>query len=110
MGQLEILAYASLEELKDLLLWFHHQGPTPIVIGGWAVYFYNPYLGSADIGLVGPSMGGLFDSTLEGIREGVPAGHDSSVILSGNPSIRMEGSLDKQTYIERYFDVSITGN
>ncbi len=70
MGQLEILAYASLEELKDLLLWFHHQGPTPIVIGGWAVYFYNPYLGSVDIDLVGPSMGGLFDSTLEGFERG----------------------------------------
>ncbi len=65
MANHDILAEKSYKELEDLLLWFHHGGPTPIIIGGWAVYFYNPYLGSVDIDLVGPSMGGLFDATLE---------------------------------------------
>jgi len=63
-----ILADHSFKELQDLLLWFHHQGPVPIIIGGWAVYSYNSYLGSVDIDLVGPSMGGLFDATLEGFE------------------------------------------
>ncbi len=63
-----LLAEHSYKELQDLLLWFHHQGPRPIIIGGWAVYLYNPYLGSVDIDLVGPSMGGLFDATLEGFE------------------------------------------
>ncbi|MBD3170974.1 hypothetical protein GF326_00740 [Candidatus Bathyarchaeota archaeon] len=63
-----LLAEHSYQELQDLLLWFHHQGPIPIIIGGWAVYLYNPYLGSVDIDLVGPSMGGLFDATLEGFE------------------------------------------
>ena len=63
-----ILAEHSFKELQDLLLWFHHQGPVPIIIGGWAVYSYNSYLGSVDIDLVGPSMGGLFDATLEGFE------------------------------------------
>jgi hypothetical protein len=65
MENLTLIARRSYQELLDLLLWFHHQGPTPIVIGGWAVYLYNSYTGSVDIDLVGPSMGGLFDATLE---------------------------------------------
>jgi len=63
-----ILANHSYQELLDLLLWFHHQGPTPVLIGGWAVHSYNSYLGSVDIDLVGPSMGGLFDATIEGFE------------------------------------------
>jgi len=65
MASLSIIAEHSYNELLDLLLWFHHQGPVPIIIGGWAVYSYNSYLGSVDIDLVGPSTGGLFDATLE---------------------------------------------
>jgi len=65
MEELTVVARHSHRELLDLLLWFHHQGPTPILIGGWAVYLYNSYTGSVDIDLVGPSMGGLFDATLE---------------------------------------------
>ena len=68
MAKRNILANHSFEELKDLLLWFHHRGPIPTIIGGWAVYSYNSYLGSVDIDLVGPSMGGLFDATLEGFE------------------------------------------
>ena len=60
-----ILAEHSYKELLDLLIWFHHQGPIPIIIGGWAVYSYNAYLGSVDIDLIGPSMGGQFDALLE---------------------------------------------
>ncbi|MFH2112793.1 MAG: hypothetical protein ABIJ47_16215 [Candidatus Bathyarchaeota archaeon] len=65
MEELTVIARHSYQELLDLLLWFHHQGPTPILIGGWAVYLYNSYTGSVDVDLVGPSMGGLFDATLE---------------------------------------------
>jgi hypothetical protein len=68
MENRNVLAEHSFKELQDLLLWFHHQGPVPIIIGGWAVYSYNSYLGSVDIDLVGPSMGGLFDATLEGFE------------------------------------------
>lgn len=68
MEKRNILAQHSYQELLDLLQWFHHQGPVPIIIGGWAVFCYNSYLGSVDIDLVGPSMGGLFDATLEGFE------------------------------------------
>lgn len=68
MGEAEILAEASYQELLNLLDWFYLHGPIPIVIGGWAVFFYNSYLGSVDIDLVGPSMSGLFDSVLEGFE------------------------------------------
>ena len=68
MEELTVIARHSYQELLDLLMWLHHQGPTPILIGGWAVYLYNSYTGSADIDLVGPSMGGLFDATLEGFE------------------------------------------
>ena len=61
----DIVAKHSYQELLNLLHWFHHQGPIPVIIGGWAVYAYNSYLGSVDIDLVGPSTGGLFDATIE---------------------------------------------
>jgi len=64
----KILANHSYQELLSLLDWFYYHGPIPIVIGGWAVFFYNSYMGSADIDLVGPSMGGLFDNTIEGFE------------------------------------------
>jgi len=70
MGQSRILADHSYRELLSLLDWFYLHGPIPIIIGGWAVFFYNSYLGSVDIDLVGPSMGGLFDNTLEGFERG----------------------------------------
>jgi|GEM_PF-359699 len=46
---------ASLDELKTLAGWFSLvHGTTIIVLGGWAVFSYNPYLGSYDIDCVGP--------------------------------------------------------
>jgi hypothetical protein len=65
METTRILADHSYRELLNLLDWFYHHGPIPTIIGGWAVFFYNSYLGSVDIDLVGPSMGGLFDNTIE---------------------------------------------
>jgi len=59
MEEHNILAEHSYRELTDLLLWFYHQGPIPVLIGGWAVFCYSSYMGSVDIDLVGPSMGGL---------------------------------------------------
>jgi len=64
MESQRVLAEHSYEELMSLLDWFARRGPIPTIIGGWAVYFYNSYLGSADVDLVGYSMGGLFDETL----------------------------------------------
>lgn len=61
----EILAEHSYKELLSLCDWFLLYGPIPIVIGGWAVFIYNSYMGSADIDLVGPSMEGLFNNMLE---------------------------------------------
>jgi hypothetical protein len=68
MEQSRILADHSYREFLSLLDWFYLHGPIPIIIGGWAVFFHNSYLGSTDIDLVGPSMGGLFDNTLEGFE------------------------------------------
>lgn len=46
---------ASLIELKTLAGWFDlNYGTTIILIGGWAVYSYNPYQGSFDVDCVGP--------------------------------------------------------
>lgn len=43
----------SHKELKEFVEWFNHfQGLHPIIIGGWAVYYYNPYFGSKDIDVV----------------------------------------------------------
>jgi len=54
----------SYNELVSFLRYFRHHG-TLVVIGGWAVYFYNPYYGSVDIDVVGPSMNGSFDEIIE---------------------------------------------
>ena len=48
---------ASYEELRRILEWVvgrgGKQGRTPcVLVGGWAVYTYNPYIGSVDIDLV----------------------------------------------------------
>lgn len=59
-----VLAKHSFDELLSLLDWFTRRGPIPTIIGGWAVYFYNSYLGSVDIDLVSYSMGGMFDQLL----------------------------------------------
>jgi len=41
--------------LKSLAGWFDlHYGTTIIVLGGWAVFSYNPHQGSFDIDCVGP--------------------------------------------------------
>jgi len=60
MSQTEILAQESYNELLNLLDWFSLHGPIPTLIGGWAVFTYNSYLGSVDIDLVEPSMSGRF--------------------------------------------------
>jgi hypothetical protein len=59
------LAKASYQELVSFVRYFGHFG-TPVIIGGWAVFFYNPYLGSVDIDVVGPSLNGTFDEIIEG--------------------------------------------
>ena len=64
MALRNVLARHSFEELLSLLDWFTRRGPIPTIIGGWAVYFYNSYLGSVDIDLVSYSMGGMFDQLL----------------------------------------------
>ena len=48
---------ASFEELLHILGWIADQRLNPerlpgVLVGGWAVYAYNPYLGSIDIDLV----------------------------------------------------------
>jgi len=55
----------SHQELISLLKWFSLHGPIPIIIGGWAVYFYNSYFGSIDIDIVGPSHRGRFIDLIE---------------------------------------------
>lgn len=56
---------ASYQELVSFLRHFRHFG-VPVIVGGWAVYFYNPYYGSVDIDVVGPSLRGSFDEIIEG--------------------------------------------
>ena len=63
-----VLAEHSFTELLNLLEWFNRRGPIPTIIGGWAVFFYNSYLGSVDIDLVGYSMGGMFDQVIAGFE------------------------------------------
>ncbi|NOQ54484.1 MAG: hypothetical protein GQ558_07770 [Thermoplasmata archaeon] len=52
------LIQASFEELTHILRWVDDRvgpdvsGPNIVLIGGWAVYAYNPYFGSLDIDLV----------------------------------------------------------
>jgi hypothetical protein len=47
---------ASLFELAELFHWVHErespEDPITVLIGGWAVYCYNPWYGSIDIDLV----------------------------------------------------------
>ena len=47
---------ASLTELAEIFQWVHarenRDDPTTVLIGGWAVYCYNPWYGSIDIDLV----------------------------------------------------------
>ncbi|HEX9428770.1 MAG TPA: hypothetical protein VF944_00160 [Candidatus Bathyarchaeia archaeon] len=48
---------ASFEELRHIVRWVKEHsgslGKTPyVLVGGWAVYSYNPYVGSIDIDLV----------------------------------------------------------
>ncbi|UCG68911.1 MAG: hypothetical protein JSV09_14155 [Thermoplasmata archaeon] len=46
----------SLKELKNFARWMNDiLGYHPIIIGGWAVYFYSPKMGSRDIDVVLPS-------------------------------------------------------
>ncbi len=59
------LVKAAYQELLSFARYFRHFG-TPVIIGGWAVYFYNPYFGSVDIDVVGPSHKGAFDEIIEG--------------------------------------------
>ena len=58
------LVKGSYEELLRFLQYYRHFG-TPTIIGGWAVYFYNPYYGSVDIDVVGPSFKGSFYELIE---------------------------------------------
>jgi len=51
----DIIRNESLKELKSLAGWFDlRYGTTIIVLGGWAVFSYNPHEGSFDIDCVGP--------------------------------------------------------
>jgi hypothetical protein len=47
---------ASLAELAEIFHWVHERqspnDPVTVLIGGWAVYCYNPWYGSIDIDLV----------------------------------------------------------
>jgi hypothetical protein len=47
---------ASLVELAEIYRWVHErestENPVTVLIGGWAVYCYNPWYGSIDIDLV----------------------------------------------------------
>lgn len=58
------LVKASYDELVSFVRHYRHHG-TPIIIGGWAVWFYNPYFGSVDIDVVGPSYRGEFYRIIE---------------------------------------------
>jgi len=69
MSTHDALAQESYKELINLLRWFSKSGPTPTLIGGWAVWTYNSYFGSVDIDIVGPSLGGSFDHVIERYEE-----------------------------------------
>ncbi|MDG6962210.1 MAG: hypothetical protein JRN13_03050 [Nitrososphaerota archaeon] len=58
------LVKASYDELVSFIRHYRHHG-TPTIIGGWAVWFYNPYFGSIDIDVVGPSYKGEFYRIIE---------------------------------------------
>ena len=51
------LVRSSFEELRAVLTWLERSSgneatPRAVLVGGWAVYAYNPYFGSYDIDLV----------------------------------------------------------
>lgn len=57
MSTTEPLTRESLSELGAIIKWLKERGedqenPITILIGGWAVYSYNKYLGSIDIDLI----------------------------------------------------------
>ena len=55
MAQADIVRRESLADLRKLGAWFHSKhGLTIVLLGGWAVYSYNPYVGSFDIDCLGP--------------------------------------------------------
>ena len=58
------LVEASYRELLEFVRFYRHHG-TPVIIGGWAVYFYNPYFGSVDVDVVGHSFQGAFEDIVE---------------------------------------------
>ena len=46
----------TLKELKNFVKWMNDiLGYHPIIIGGWAIYFYSPKMGSRDVDVVLPS-------------------------------------------------------
>jgi hypothetical protein len=52
----DIVRRESLSELRQLAGWFRvNHGLQITLLGGWAVYSYNPYLGSLDIDCLGPA-------------------------------------------------------
>lgn len=55
---------ASYRELLEFLRFYRHHG-TPVIIGGWAVFFYNSYFGSVDVDVVGHSYQGAFEEIIE---------------------------------------------
>jgi len=51
------IAAESLEELRFIFNWVRErvesaENPVTVLVGGWAVYAYNPWIGSIDIDLV----------------------------------------------------------
>ena len=48
-----VITDPSLEELKEFALWYNEKiGNYPVIVGGWAVYFYTKGLGSKDIDVI----------------------------------------------------------
>jgi hypothetical protein len=62
------LVKSSYEELKRFVR-FIGQWSVPTIIGGWAVYFYNPYSGSIDIDVVGRGYKGDLDVAITKFEE-----------------------------------------
>jgi len=63
MSVADVIRRASLSELRQLANWFRiNHGLDIVLLGGWAVYSYNPYLGSFDVDCLGPAD--LFTSQL----------------------------------------------
>ncbi len=57
---------SSFIELKKFLKWMNDKkGIIPIIIGGWAVYAYNPVIGSKDIDVVVPTSRDIEKNLLE---------------------------------------------